>query len=409
MSKHNDSKRFTPSRATTPAVHGTAMHPAAHVPLGGRIKAAVAAFVAILLVTSITQQFQSGLPAAALMASMGASAVLLFVLPNSPLAQPWSFVMGHLVPTVIGLCVASYVHNFMLAAALAVGLSLIAMYVLECVHPPGGAATLTPVIAAQTQPLGLDFLLLPVALNVAIMLVLAYLLNRYWLKKRYPAPQLRAHDPVHRHDDPAPLQRGGVEVGDFRRALQHLDVVIDVTEHDLVQLYQAAKRLSFERQVGAVLCRDIMSHDVISVRSETSLEHAWALLRWHKVKVLPVVDAQQRVIGVVSLVDFLKRLDMDSYRSYADSLLALVRKRLPGRREKTRVEEIMVRTPATAQDTEHIAAVVEMLSDRGLHQIPIVDADRRLVGIVTQSDLIAALYAQAGTAVPAAATAAAAA
>jgi CBS domain-containing membrane protein len=41
----------------------------------------------------------------------------------------------------------------------------------------------------------------------------------------------------------------------------------------------------------------------------------------------------------------------------------------------------------------HIVELVPLLSERGLHHIPIVDAERRLIGMVTQSDLIAALYA----------------
>lgn len=51
-------------------------------------------------------------------------------------------------------------------------------------------------------------------------------------------------------------------------------------------------------------------------------------------------------------------------------------------------------TPAvTAPEDMHVVELVPLLSDRGLHHIPIVNAEQRLVGMVTQSDLIAALYA----------------
>jgi len=70
---------------------------------------------------------------------MGASSVLLFAVPASPLAQPWSIVGGNFVSALVGIGCAHWIPDPALAATLAVGLAIIAMFQLRCLHPPGGA------------------------------------------------------------------------------------------------------------------------------------------------------------------------------------------------------------------------------------------------------------------------------
>src|ERR1700749_4126996 len=69
-------------------------------------------------------------------APMGASAVLLFAVPASPLAQPWSIVGGNLVSALIGVTCAAYIDDIALAASLAAALAICAMFALRCLHPP---------------------------------------------------------------------------------------------------------------------------------------------------------------------------------------------------------------------------------------------------------------------------------
>jgi CBS domain-containing membrane protein len=151
---------------------------------------ALGAFAAILLTGLVSAPFM-GSAAPLLVASMGASAVLMFCLPDSPLTTPWAFVGGHFVSVVAGITCAMLVPSTALAAALAVSLSILLMQLLDCVHPPGGAAALTCVVGGpQVTGLGYKFLLLPVGLNVALMLALVWGINRLTrrLTERAPAP-----------------------------------------------------------------------------------------------------------------------------------------------------------------------------------------------------------------------------
>lgn len=353
----------------------------------------LATFVAILVVAFVGHELITPYQHPVLVASMGASALMLLVIPNSPLAQPYPFVAGHLISAAAGVVCAATFKDIYLGAAFTVSLSLLGMFLFNCLHPPGAAAALVPILSADHQALGMEYLLLPVLINVITLLTLAWVMNRYVLKKDYPVRQQpqRVHD--HHVDDPSPMARLGIRPDDLHEALSHFNAYLDITEQDLIKLYADAQSRAYTRQFGEVRCRDIMSRDVRTVEYGTDLEDAWAMLRYHKVKILPVIDKAQRVIGVISLVDFLKRANLTTYTSFADKLVTFIRKSTELHTDKPEaVGQIMASPAFTVQEDAFIASIVPLLSDRGLHHIPVVDHEKRLVGIVTQSDLIAALY-----------------
>jgi len=280
------------------------------------------------------------------------------------------------------------------ASAAAVALSILAMHYSHSLHPPGGAVALVAVLGGDAIVAeGYRFVLAPVGLNVLVMLIAALANNNLLPGRRYPARPSSRKDPRHRHDDPTPLDRLGLDRGDLRDALRELDTYLDVSEADLDRVYGLASVHAFRRKMGNITCADIMSRDLSTVEYGTELEEAWARLRYHKVKALPVVDPFRRVIGVITLVDFIKRADLKTYETFEDKLIRFIR-RTPGvTSEKPEVVgQIMAAPVVTVRADMHIVELVPMLSDRGLHHVPVVDADARLVGMVTQSDLIAALF-----------------
>src|SRR5580658_6441418 len=109
-----------------------------------------------------------------LVAPMGASAVLLFAVPASPLAQPWSIIGGNIVSATVGVACASWITDPVGAAALAVALAICLMFALRCVHPPSGAVALTAVLGGPAvHALGYRFVAEPIALQSAALLVAA--------------------------------------------------------------------------------------------------------------------------------------------------------------------------------------------------------------------------------------------
>jgi CBS domain-containing membrane protein len=150
---------------------------------------------------------------------------------------------------------------------------------------------------------------------------------------------------------------------------------------------------AYQRRFGELSCADIMSRDVVTVEFGTPLNQAWALLRQHRIKALPVLDRARRVTGIVTQADFFRDADMRSHVGLGEKLRGLIR-RIPGTHtdQPEVVGQIMSKNVRSAGAGQPIVELVPLLSDSGLHHIPVIDDQRRLCGMVTQSDLVAALY-----------------
>jgi CBS domain-containing membrane protein len=364
--------------------------------LGEKLRSGLAAFGGIFLVGLISSHFITGPGLPLMVASMGASAVLLFAAYHSPLAQPWPLIGGNLLSAVVGVACFRLVDDLVIAAAMAVALSILIMMITHSLHPPGGAVSLIPVLGGENiHALGYHFVLWPVALNVLVIFIAAMFINNLLPGRRYPSRPIQRRDELHHHDDPTTLDRLGLTSADLHNALMEYGAYLDVSEEDLSRVYQLAETYSYRRKMGEIRCADIMSRDLVTVEYGTELEEAWTLLRFHNVKALPVIDRARRAIGILTLVDFLKRANLKTHETFEDKLIKFIR-RTPGvTSDKPEVVgQIMTAPVYSAGEDMHIVQLVPLLSEKGLHHIPIVDAESRLVGMVTQSDLIAALYAK---------------
>ena len=329
-----------------------------------------------------------------IVASMGASAIILFFIPGSPLAQPWPFVGGQLVSAVVGVACALNIQETSTAAATAVGGSVLLMLLFRCLHPPAAATSLTPIMAGTSiTSLGYSFVLVPVALNVATMLILAIIVNRWVMDRGYPSPLPVKKEKHQRHSITAPSHQIGFSEQDLNNALQESDVFIDMTHAELSHLLTQVEINAFKRLKGNILCSDIMIEDVISVEFGTEVEQAWQIMRSNKLKAMPVIDRARRVIGILTWNDFFKFIDLNAYESFQDKFRRFIRRTFDVTATKPEaVGLIMTSSVNTLPDTTHIVDLVSLMSIHGHRQIPIVNSERRLVGMVYQANLIAALY-----------------
>ncbi len=194
-------------------------------------------FAGILTVIAVTlytlgQTDMNQTAAAIIVASMGASAVLLFAVPHSALSQPWPLVVSHLIAAVIGVTCARYIPSAPFAAAAAVALAIAAMHLLRCIHPPGGATALAAVVGGEAvQSLGFQFVLTPVLINVLTILAIAMIVNYPFAGRRYPVSWALKQDPY-----------PDISHADFVAALSEIETVVDVTEEDLLKIYDLVTR-----------------------------------------------------------------------------------------------------------------------------------------------------------------------
>jgi len=117
-----------------------------------------------------------------LIGSFGASSVMLFGAPDSPLAQPRNLIGGHLISALVSVLLVASLGSSPWVVALAVGLSIGAMHLTHTTHPPGGATALIGVQGHATW----TFLLVPVLAGVLILLVVALFTNNIVYHRQYP-------------------------------------------------------------------------------------------------------------------------------------------------------------------------------------------------------------------------------
>lgn len=193
--------------------------------------ATLGGFVSILLLILISERSLHLPHSTALVASMGASAVLLFAVPHGQLSQPWPLAAGHVISALIGVTCARWIPQPEIAAAAAVGFSIGAMHQFKCIHPPGGATALTAVLGgASVHDLGYRFVYCPVLINVLVIVGVGVAFNYFFHWRRYPsALTLRA--------TPTDIGRNKVPSHEeIMKALKSLDSFVDISEADLIAL-----------------------------------------------------------------------------------------------------------------------------------------------------------------------------
>lgn len=348
-----------------------------------KTRAMLGATLGVLIAASLSHMLTGAASAHPWMiASLGASAVLIFLLPSSPLAQPWPVLIGNSVGAVLGISCAILVPHPVAAVTLAIGLTMPTMFLLRCVHPPAAA------IAIFTALHGIDdfrFALFPVLFDATVLVLVGTVYNRL-TGKRYPLSVTR---PAQTPSPAAP--RFAPE--DLDAALAHYNQALNVSREDLEDLIDFAETAAFKRRLGTRECAAIMTAEPISTTADVSLKAAWALMRQHQIKALPVIDKDRRVTGILTVADFMRHADLDAPDRLRDRLRGLLRtSRQPQPDKPAFVSQIMTSPAVTAQASQPVADLIPLFGLQRHRHLPVVDAQGRLTGMITQSDVLMDLY-----------------
>ncbi|EQM73593.1 HPP family protein [Pseudomonas stutzeri] len=358
----------------------------APAPLSARpaewLRAAIGIGLVLLLIIPASALVFGSSISLPLVAPAAASAVLVFAASSSPFAQPWSVIGGNLLATAIGVALGASDLPVAAAAGIAGALAILCLFILRCLHPPAAALALVAVIGSpQVHAFGFE-LLYPVAFNSLLLVSVALVYNNL-SGHAYPKPRPHKGNPHHTHD-PLPSERMSFSEDDVERALADFGEYVDVTRDDLAQLIKQTEKHALRRSMGEITAADIMSRDLYWGTPDCSIQQAWQTLREHRLHSFPVLEPDsRRLVGIVTLVDLLKHFQPASARIKFGQLKFL---------RGVQLRTIMSTPVVSVTEDSHMVDLVFLLSDRGLHCLPVVDDQQRLVGMITQTDLIAALY-----------------
>lgn len=298
-----------------------------------------------------------------IVAPMGATAVILFAIPTSPLAQPWPIIGGCTISAFIGIGVHYLVQDQVLAVAIAVSLAIAVMSVTRCLHPPGAAVAMTAIIGGPAiTETGILYPFIPVALNALTLVLLG--IGFHKLSGR-PYPNYAAQNGLNDYgtSDPPTLSRAGFKQEDVDAALSALDETFDIDRHSLTRLLREVELQTISRSRGDLKCEDIMSRDIIKVHLGESADATEALLLKHNIRTLPVLDGEDRLVGTVGLRELAGATGV--------------------------IDDVMSRA-AVSSSTAPVMGLVPILTNGKMHAVIITDADEHVLGVITQTDLLAA-------------------
>ena len=304
-------------------------------------------------------------------APMGASSILLFAVPASPLAQPWNVIVGNTIAALIGVTCYHLFSDLTIAFSVAVASSIFLMMSTDSLHPPSGAVAITAVLGGESiHALGYEFLFFPVLLNSVLLLAFAILYNRL-LGKPYPqGPQLNT-----RTKDLTPTQKVSIQPQDIQDVLEQQTQLLDISEYDLQKLILQAQEKAQARVQQHYICQDIMSRDVIHLYEQDDIVAALDKFKDMNLMSLPVVNAQQQLVGTLALyevVEWFKRAT-DIRHGW-----------------EQHVKDIMVRQVVTVKPTQPIQDLIPYFVERSFNYIPVVE-QQKLVGMISRADMIAVL------------------
>ena len=218
-----------------------------------RLRACVGALLGLTIAGALMHVLPGSPTSLPLLAApMGASAVLVFAVPSSPLAQPWSVIGGNTVGATVGVTLALLIHDPALAGALAVALTIALMFALRCVHPPSGAVALTaafgsPLSGTAVHSLGYHFVITPIALQ-SVMLVCLGLIYHMVTGHRYPHAARHADDQADRAHQPA---TANFAREDLEAVLQRRGEMLDIDLEDLEDLLRETQLHAHSRSLSA--------------------------------------------------------------------------------------------------------------------------------------------------------------
>lgn len=324
-----------------------------------------------------------------LIAPFGATSVLVFAVPNSPLAQPWSAVIGNTVAALVAVAVCMLVSEPTLRIALAVSLAITTTILCRALHPPAGAVAMTVAMNPDVvDKLGFQFAIMPVAVGTIVLVLIAMGYAKL-TGRHYPLRQF--DDPNHHGTkDAEPIERLGLSEAELTTILERYRQSFNLGVEDLARLIGAAESAAAAHQTGPLTTYDIMSRDLVTVGPDAPLADIADLFRQYKFTSLPVVGAGDQFLGVIFQIHLISKAREDARRLKGRFSQAMKRLRSHDVDTLVRAKDIMESAGPRATVDTPIAALFPLMSEGDVDAVPVLD-QQRIVGIVTRTDLIGAL------------------
>jgi CBS domain-containing protein len=195
-------------------------------------------------------------------------------------------------------------------------------------------------------------------------------------------------------DKPANAATPGIEIKeeDILEAMRAIPGYLDITPADFKEVYRLAFQHALERLRRGVTAAEIMTTDVVAVRPDTPVSEVAAAMGRRGVSGVPVVDTENKVVGVISEKDFLARMGVTEPLNFMSLVASCLKTKgcvaLPMKRALA--GDIMSAPAITVRPDTPVRDIAALLTQKGINRVPVTDPTGRLLGLVSRGDIVQA-------------------
>ena len=181
---------------------------------------------------------------------------------------------------------------------------------------------------------------------------------------------------------------------DYERALQSMDTFMDIEVNDLMTLAERAQYFAGQRATESLKVSRIMSRPVRVVREQATMSDAAHLMVTERISGLPVVDNEERLVGIITEADFLRGLGVPAHHPTHNlwQTLEVLFSHLAHHGEleapEDPVADHMVRDVVCTSPDQYVDEVIQLMKQHRVKRVLVCSAEKRVVGVVTRSDLM---------------------
>jgi len=177
---------------------------------------------------------------------------------------------------------------------------------------------------------------------------------------------------------------------DIYEAMKDIQGYLDITPKDFKEVYQLASQHTLNRIASSIRARDIMTKQVVFVEPDLPLRKVAELMGKHGISGLPVVDEQERVVGVISERDFLFKMGDSDMNNFMTVIANCLQNKgclaVPIRAQKA--ADIMTTPAISVKENATVLEINNVFQEKQINRVPVVDQKDFLQGIVTRADIL---------------------
>jgi CBS domain-containing protein len=183
---------------------------------------------------------------------------------------------------------------------------------------------------------------------------------------------------------------------DIIAAMKEMRGYIDITPGDFKEIYKFAYNHAVDRIARSMRAQDVMTRQVICVNPETSLLETAERMAAANISGIPVINSQDKVIGVISEKDFLKKMGAEPSGSFMGVISQCLKNKgcvaLPIRGKTA--ADIMSSPAVTVSPGRPLSEISRLFAEKQINRVPVVDPEGKILGIVSRADMVKSFFAK---------------